>query len=380
MIGLSAAMRLAQAGAAVAVLERGETGRESSWAGAGIIDAGSLARNDALARLRRTSVARYPDFIADVQRLSGLDVQFHVCGSLDLITDANQMNSARREAAVAERAGVTGALALLEGEALRTAAPYLARDVGAALRDARTAQVRNPRLMQALRVAAERLGADVRTDCEVTDLCVEGGRVSGVRCAAGRLSAPHVVLAAGAWSSGVGQHVAAFVDVRPVRGQIVLLQAPAPPFASVLMHGKRYLVPRCDGLVLIGSTEEPEAGFDKAATAAGVSSLLSAGLRFVPGLASAQVVQAWGGLRPGSRDGRPYLGIVEALPGLIVATGHFRGGVTLAPVTADVVAQLVQRGSSESDLEAFRPGRATDRHVEHADTGDERPAADKLPA
>lgn len=380
VIGLSAALRLAQAGAAAMVLERGETGREASWAGAGIIDAGSLARQDALAKLRRASVASYPAFIDDVQRIGGVDAQFAACGSLDLITDDNQMSAARRELAAAERDGGAGALALLQGAELREEAPYLGRDVGAALRDGRTAQVRNPRLMQALRTALERLGVTVRCHTEVSDLCVERGRVVGVQTAAGALSAAHVVLAAGAWSARLGQRVAPYLDVRPVRGQIVLLEAAAPPFGCVLMHGKRYLVPRCDGRVLIGSTEEPEAGFDKRTTAAGVSALLAVAQRFVPGLAEASVAQAWAGLRPGTRDGRPYIGVFDALPGLIAATGHFRSGVTLAPVTAEIVVQLVRSGRADVELSAFRPGRTVKPAEADARAGNERPEADKLPA
>ncbi len=357
VIGCSVAWRMAQAGLRVTLVERGEGGREASWAGAGIIEAGSFARSDPLARLRQASVARYAAFVNELRESSGIDPEFVQCGGLDVITDDNQDAAADREVRAAgdrQASGGGPVVQKLDLEGARRLEPELGSDgVRGALHLPELAQVRNPRLLSALRAACVAAGVEFRTHEPILELCIDGARVTGVRTSGGEIVSDRVVLAAGAWSG----RLSSMLRVRPVRGQIALLRMLPRPISRVLLCGRNYLVPRLDGHILVGTTEE-EAGFDARPTAGGIGRLLELARRFVPCLKDAVMVAGWAGLRPGTPDGRPYLGPAPGLNGLIAATGHFRNGLTLAPVTADLVAQLITTGRTEQDLTPFAPGRS----------------------
>jgi glycine oxidase len=165
------------------------------------------------------------------------------------------------------------------------------------------------------------------------------------------ISAGNYLLAAGAWSEELIGTLFCFPDIHPVRGQIALLRGES--CSRVLMFGKRYLVPRGDGLTLVGSTEEPEAGFEKQTTAEAIGGLLAFARRVVPPLASAKLETSWAGLRPGTPDGLPYLGPVPGWDGVFVAAGHFRAGVQLSIGTAQVIGELVTGKPTSVPLEAF---------------------------
>lgn len=355
IIGMSIALRLQQAGRRTTVVERREIGRESSWAGAGILEPGSRVRTDALATLRRTSVATYEEFAAELRELSGVDPEYRRCGSLDLVADANQLRAAQREAAAAELQAQTQETRIIEGPELLAFEPGLCSKFRCALLRNSTAQVRNPRLMRALRGACDRLGVRMIENLTVDGLLQSDGRVAGVRTGAGEITAGTTVLAAGAWSSLLHPLLAEHMPVEPVRGQIALLAPARPVLKHILLCGKRYLVPRLDGLVLAGSTEE-RAGFDTAPTAVAIARLQRMAAELVPALAEAPLAASWAGLRPASNDGRPYLGPVDGLPGLYAASGHFRSGVTLAPITASLMCELITTGQTRFDLSEFLPG------------------------
>ncbi|TWT42142.1 Hydrogen cyanide synthase subunit HcnC precursor [Phycisphaerae bacterium RAS1] len=373
VIGCSIAFRLARAGAHVVLIERARCGEESSWAGAGIVDPGSLVRGDPMAELRRMSVARFAGFVDEVRAAGGVDPEYIACGKLDLILDDNQEASAKRELAAqdeqpAAARGLAPRLKRLTTEQSLAAEPVLAspqarraqqhlRELRGGLLDHHVVQVRNPRLMAALRAACIAAGVRIIENCAAAALRIDGDRVTGAEMANGVLTANTTILAAGAWSSQLHPHLAALTPVHPVRGQIVLLEQSPQPLRHVLYIGRHYLVGRADGRILVGSTVEPDSGFDKRNTAAGVGELLAVVQRATPGLRDATVVRTWAGLRPGTPDGRPYLGPVPGLSGLIAATGHYRNGVTLAPITAEVVEQIVTRGSAGINLSPFSPGR-----------------------
>ncbi len=359
VVGLSVALRMRQAGLSVRVLERGICGREASWAGAGVLSPGSVAKeDDPRAALRRASTDRFESFCAELRELSGIWAEYERCGCLDLITDENQEAAAARELAAARADRLDSArVSRLDGRDLHAFEPELSRRVRSALRVRDAAQVRNPRLLAALLQACLRLGVDVRTQVDVRDFVLRAGRVCGVDAADSRYVSRWVVLAAGAWSSQISARLQGLVDVHPVRGQIVLLEHSPRLFRPIIEHGKCYLVCRNDGYVVVGATEEPEAGFEKRTTAGAVQKLLGLAASFVPRLADATFVRAWSGLRPASHDGRPYLGPVDGLDGLLAATGHYRAGLTLAPITADLLTQFVTTGTTELSFEPFRPGR-----------------------
>jgi glycine oxidase len=186
---------------------------------------------------------------------------------------------------------------------------------------------------------------------------MDGTRVTGVATSGATILSEWVVLAGGAWSSQLHPLLARSMPVHPIRGQIVMLKADHRPCRRVLSAGKKYLVPRRDGHLILGATEEPEAGYSKRNTASGILGILEAVTKMAPGLGDASVVTTWAGLRPGTPDDKPYIGPVVGLDGLVAATGHFRAGLTLAPATAELVAAMITGRPIDLDLSQIQPGR-----------------------
>ncbi len=363
IIGLSTTLRLQQAGLNVTLLERDFCGREASWAGAGIVSPGNPHRHDSLYEIHCASIDRYPDYCAELEELSGLDVEYRRCGALDfLVTDQFVQMAKSNVRVTAEAKTLEGGpvLELLSREQAAKIEPEVTGECHAFLHCRRTAQVRNSRLLAALVTACERAGVRIVEESPVESYELQGERVVGVTASGTTYHAKHVVLCAGAWSSQIAPAaVSGLMPVSPVRGQIVLARLPEPPFTHVINRRDNYLVPRDDGHVLIGTTKEPEAGFDKRNTAKETAKLMSTAIEMVPRLAEATVPGMWAGLRPDTPDHRPYIGPVPGFDGLIAATGHFRIGLTLAPITADIVRDLIVNGKSEFDLERCKPGRPT---------------------
>jgi glycine oxidase len=218
------------------------------------------------------------------------------------------------------------------------------------------AQLRNPRHVKALLAGCAALGVCLRPGCLVHGLERRGGRITSARSTSGLLRADKYLLASGAWTGSLLEPLGYRAEIQPVRGQIALLHTPAPLFRRILLWGKCYLVPRPDGRVLVGATEE-NAGFDKSTTAGGVGDLLAFAVRLVPGLAPALLERCWAGLRPGSPDGWPYLGGVPGCDNLFIAAGHFRAGIQLSPATAVVMTELLQGRPPTVPLGPFRLDR-----------------------
>jgi len=360
VIGMSVARRVAADGLGVLLLERAVCGHEASWAGAGIIAPKSPHRQDTLAQLIDRSIDQYPTFCQALHEESGIDTEYERCGELSLLFHENDMNIGRAaERAVADRTAADGKplIQVYTSDEIRDGAPQLAPDSLGGVLYRQTAQVRNPRLLEALRVACLRLGVEIREHTVVEDIIRAADIVTGVRTETETIHCGRVVLCAGAWSSSIGPHLEAFLPVFPIRGQIVLLKLDERPFEHVISSGKTYLVPRRDGHVLLGSTEEPEAGFVNRNTAKGVAGLVEKALALVPSLADAPVQATWAGLRPGTPDNKPYIGPVPGFRMLIAATGHYRSGLAMAPVTADTVATMFQKHDYDIDLSDLRPGR-----------------------
>jgi glycine oxidase len=211
-------------------------------------------------------------------------------------------------------------------------------------------------MTQALASATIRLGGEVGVERAVTDLVREGDRILGVRTAEGTISAGDVVLAAGAWSGELAAAAGISLPVFPAKGQIVVARLPRPALRHVV-YQETYVIPRAMGEHIIGSTVE-YVGFDKRVTVEAISSLLGDATRLAPALREAEMVASYGCLRPGSADGLPLLGRMPEKPGLIVATGHFRNGILLAPITGTLIAELIVKGETTLPLAPFRPDRA----------------------
>lgn len=358
VIGLSIARRIAESRHRVVLLERGTCGGEASWAGAGILAPCNPHRTDETARLQDRSLDLYPSFCAELYQETGIDPEYDACGELELIFTEDSRRIAESDVrAAADRRMPDGQpvyrmLTPDEARRLETAA---SPRILCAMECRRTAQVRNPRLLAALLASCRLRGVEIREHCRVLDLVYDDDRVGGVRTEHETLLADHLVLAAGAWSGQIGDRLRDVIRVHPVRGQIVLLRTEGRPFGHVLARGRTYLVPRRDGHVLLGSTEEPEAGYSKRVTAGGIAGLMERGLALAPSLADAVVEATWAGLRPGTPDDRPVIGPVLGLPGVLAATGHFRAGLTLAPITAELIAWFVS-GESLPPVSPAAPG------------------------
>lgn len=354
VIGLTTAWYLSRAGARVTLVDKGEIGKQASWAGAGILPPADvrLAR-DALGLLRAHSYRLFPELSAQLREETGVDNGYVVCGGIEL------PEAGWEELPTEEWHGEGIPFEHLERAALRAREPALAESFERGVWLPGMAQVRNPWHLRALEEGCRRRGVVVLPGWGVERLIVQGSRMVAVEGEKGRLSAGAFLVAAGAWSARLLEQVGWVPDVRPIRGQIALFATGRAGVRPVLMQGKRYLVPRGDGRVLAGSTEE-DVGFDARPTGGGIAELLAFAVRVMPGLAEAQLEKCWAGLRPGSPDGVPYLGRVPGYENVHVAAGHFRAGLQLSPATGRAMAQSLLGEAPLVSLDPFLACRLAD--------------------
>lgn len=352
VIGLTAACELADRGLTVTLLDRQAPGREASWAGAGILPPGLQGNPERpLARMTAATQALWPDWSQALHELTGIDNGFRTCGGINFAPEADDA-WLTAELADWREAGVV--VSPVDDAELRQLEPAIDRAAGRGLYFPGTCQVRNPRHLRALLVACGQRGVDVRGDTPVVAVERSAGQVSAVRTPGERLTAGAYLVTSGAWSHQLLADVVPLRPVEPIRGQILLLSTYAPRLRHVIECGPRYLVPRPDGRTLIGSTEE-RVGFEKRNTPAAMRDLLDFAVRLVPSLADARFEQAWSGLRPHTVGGVPLIGRVSELQNLFVATGHFRAGLHLSPITARLLGQLMTGEATDIPLEDFDP-------------------------
>jgi len=364
VVGLGIAWRLAGR-AAVTVFDRGKAGSGASHAAAGMLAACCEAEpgEEALIALGRESQARWPAFAEELLRTSGIDVELRREGILHLALTADD------QAEIAQRLEFHRRLDLplewLSAAATRAREPHLAGKIAGALFSPEDHQVDNRKLVQALRVAAEAAGATICEHRPVKEIVVQGGRAKGVLLQDETVAAADiVVLAAGAWSRGIGGLPPdRRPPVRPLKGQMLTLRmdAAAPLISHVVWAPGAYMVPRRDGRLIVGATVE-EKGFVETVTAGGVLTLLEAAWRAVPAVEELPIEEMCVGHRPGSRDDAPILGR-GPLEGLFYATGHHRNGILLAPVTADAMARLILDDVVEPEIKPFGLERFLPAHA-----------------
>ena len=376
VIGLAVARELLRRGARVVVIEAGEPGLEASHAAGGMLAPQSEAdADDDFFRFQCASRDRFPGFAGELRAETNWDVELEQTGTLYVgFTEEDESELERRRRwQTAAGLGVER----LTGDEVRALEPSLSSRVRVALRFPRDWQVENRRLMLALvESVEEHYGARLLRATRVERLRVRSGRVEGVETSRGFIAAGSAVLAAGARTSHVKlqfedaenksekTNSAAHPHIAPVRGQMVCL-AHAPSFKPVMRHvvysPRGYVVPRRDGRLLTGSTTE-DAGFDKVVTAAGLHSILTNMIEIAPGFAEFTVTDTWAGLRPRAADGLPVIGESQEVKKLFYATGHYRNGILLAPLTGEIVSALVSDGAGELvelpfRIEAFSPAR-----------------------
>ena len=325
IIGLTTAYRLARAGLRVEVCDRGDFGQEASWAGAGILPPGTPGHTaTAIDALRAYGSRFMPAFAEELREATGIDNGYWRCGGIEVLRDEDRYAvDLWKEQRIAHE--------LLTPERLRELEPHLTALDGEAYLLPDCAQLRNPWHLKALVAACRVQGVGLMPNMPVAEWVRDGERVVAVRFTNGEVrAASRFLVAAGAWSEALLKPLGHAPGVHPVLGQIVLYRPRQLVLTRVLMMGKEYFVPRADGRVLAGSTEEPEAGFEKRTTVQAFERLNAFACRVIPALADAVVEKQWAGLRPASADGLPYLGAVPGTANVFVATGHYRAGVQLS--------------------------------------------------
>jgi glycine oxidase len=351
IIGLTTAYFLAEAGMRVTMVDKGDFGRQASWAGAGIIAPGNPERaRTSFDKLRARSAAMYPALSRSLREQTGIDNGYLVCGGIELLTNAED------ETAAAEWRGEGITFQEWTGDVLRRCQPDLPPHFDRAYFLPGMAQVRNPRHLKALQAACTARGVQFHADCPAQRFVLRGERIESVETTQGPISAGRYLLATGAWTEALLEPLGWRPSIRPVRGQIALLNTSTSSVRPVLLHGKRYLVPRGDGRLLVGSTEE-NAGYDTRPTAGAIAELLAFAVTLLPPLAQARIERCWAGLRPSSPDGLPFLGVVPGMDNLFIAAGHFRYGIQFSPATALVMKELLLGEKPSLPLEDFRLNR-----------------------
>ncbi len=352
IIGLLCAHELRLAGKPVVVIDRQTVGKEASWAGGGILSPLYPWRYSIpVNTLAHWSQARYPGLIQELAVATGLDAQWTPSGLLIFGAEDQQQAWAW---AVAQDVD----LQKLAHPDICRIEPLVSSQLETALWLPEVAQVRNPRLLAALCADLRQSGVEFRENIEVTGFNEHAGDLTEIQTTQGAISTNRCLLASGAWSGELLANTGIELPIKPMKGQMLLLSTPRVSLKRMVLKNHRYLVPRRDGQILVGSTLE-DTGFEKSTTMAARNELLQAAVEMVPGLAHSPVERHWAGLRPGSADGMPYIGEHPGISGLFVCSGHFRNGIVLGPASARLVVDMVLGRAPIVDPAPFRLLRAS---------------------
>lgn len=344
-VGLTSAIRLLAAGYRVTLLERGAVGQEASWAGGGILaPLCSWDYAEPVTRLAHRGMAMFGEAAQALQQHTNIDPEYQRNGMLVLppFDMTHAKNWCAQHSFAAQAVNAPDYLSAYKPSENPDA--LLLPDV---------AQVRNPRLLQALRRQVELLGGEIVEQCAVTELLQHGERISALKTSRGEFSADAYVITAGAWSRQLlGEH-ALSLDVKPIRGQILLLKFAAPPLPNIVLQQDLYVIPRRDGHVLIGSTLE-DVGFDKSTTQSARNSLLRRTRELFPAWQNVEPIAHWAGFRPGSPDNIPTISRHPQLNNLYANTGHFRYGVTMSFASAELLQNAIENRAQPLPMDAYR--------------------------
>lgn len=357
LIGSLTALRLADAGAEVIVLERAVPGAEASSAAAGILSAQCEARTpDPFFELAVESRALHARLAIELRERTGLDIGWRHVGAIELARTDEELEDFGEKVSWQSARGLS--VERLGRKELYEREPRLARDFAGGWRFADDAVVDPPRLVSAVSQAAALAGVEFRTGVTVKNISVVSGRTTGVETDQGTLGGDTVVVCAGAWSGQVTGALTHSTDVRPARGQVIEIATRPVPIGTVLYGPGGYMVPRADGHVYVGSTLE-FVGFNRGVTVSGMGKLVSLATVLVPSLGEATVTRSWSNFRPYTADGVPLVGpaAADGPTGLFLATGHYRSGILMAPITAMIVSDLIAHDRRHPALGALSPSR-----------------------
>ena len=350
LIGMLTARELQAAGVQVTLIERGSSGREATWAGGGILSPLYPWRYpDAVNHLAHWSQQRYPQLLAGIQDDSGIDPEHEHSGLL--ILDGGDASVSKAWAQTFDTK-----LQQIDAQQLAELEPALGVTSPQTCWLPEVGQVRNPRLAKSLRLALEKRGVRFIEQRAVTGFRQAGDRVAGVETDAGFLAAEQVVVAGGAWSGELLRTTGIELPVEPVRGQMILFRGTPGQVRHIVLDQGRYVIPRRDGRILVGSTLE-RVGFDKSTTESALEDLRAAAIRLVPALGNCELEHHWAGLRPGSPNGVPCIARHPELTNLYINAGHYRNGVVLGPASARLLADQLLGRRPDIDPTPFLPDR-----------------------
>ncbi|MGB2667015.1 MAG: glycine oxidase ThiO [Candidatus Acidiferrum sp.] len=353
LIGASIALELADAGLTVGVFDAREPGREASWASGGMIS--PAPENPGMipfVPMSLASVALYPEFIRRVEGLTGMDVGYRKSGALDVILTGNAEEEL--STVIALQHGVGLKANALSAKQARQMEPALTEQLQAAIFREDEASLDTRAFTDATLKAAEQKGVKIFARNGAKAVWKAGNRCRGLILEDGQAEAKWTVIAAGCFSAQI-EGAAEYAPVSPAKGQMIALRSESVEIGRILWLEHKYLVPRSDGRIIAGSTIE-RTGFDHAVTAGGVQLILREVMKMVPGLETARIEETWAGLRPDSPDHLPIIGPTD-VEGLLMATGHFRSGVLLAPVTARMIREWVVAQNVSADWDRVSPMR-----------------------
>ena len=339
----------------ITILERGEIGRESSFAAAGMLAPNAETENqDDFTEFCAESLNLYADYANALFDETGVDIELDCSGTLYLsFTEADSKEIGRRykwqksEGLQIEH--------LTARETLQ-AEPFVSPDVRESLFFPNDWQVENRRLLFALEKYAELNCIKIIENAEISNLLIEKNRIIGAETKSEKFFAPTVVLATGAWTSLIKAESFVLPQIKPIRGQIISFQTAKRLFQKVIYSPRGYIVPRADGRILVGATVE-DVGFDKSITDAGTELLRETALEISPGLGNLEIHEQWAGLRPAAVDGLPIIGAFAEVENLFIATAHYRNGILLAPLTAKIMAEKIAENLDSEYLKIFSPQR-----------------------
>lgn len=358
IIGLSIARALVKKGfGRITVIERGEPGREASYAAAGMLAPQSESdSDDAMFRLCSKSRDLYPRFSRELLAETGIDIELEQSGTLVPAFDETDEKRASQTFAWQSAAGLE--IEKLSAAEMLRAEPLLSPEIRGGLFFPNDWQVDNRKVVAALIEFAKRSAAiQMIENTAAHELIVRSGKCVGVRCGSREFFADNVIIAAGAWTSFVkigGRELP--LDVEPVRGQMICFKPPERSFRRVIFSSKGYIVPRRSGRLVAGSTVE-HCGFDDHTTDEGIEIIRRNSVRIAPFLDGLKTADSWSGLRPRTADGLPVIGKFSDIDGLFAATAHFRNGILLAPLTAEIIAAKIVDRKHFDELEIFSPER-----------------------
>ena len=349
IIGCAIAYNLAKRDANTLVIDKAtRVGTEASWAGAGILTS-HASTHEPYPTLCRASLALYPALADELKTATQIDIEFIRSGTLSVIFNPDE---AAGLVGLAERRVKRGFSAeVLTAEEASRLEPALSPEIKGAVLFPEDAQVRNPKLVTAFAKGAAQLGTQFKLGNPITGFIRENGRVVATVVNGERLYADTFVIAAGCWTGALSAMLGSPIPIVPAKGQIVLVEVMPPLFHRTIDGLGVYLVPRADGKLLIGATVEM-AGYDKSTTVDGVKQMIDAGIGIAPALAQSTFVQTWTGLRPYAKNG-PVLGYLPGHENVVLASGHFKNGILLAPITGKLIAELLMDGETSLSLDPF---------------------------